>query len=351
MRIINIIFLAVAFPTFINGQSYPTSAQSESQPPQVESNFSTYFAKRSSFIDKDTKEISSSEQEELDQIVTTASLIDQDSYQYNYMEYVNRGRTIEAFSYLQKAEAAYPNNAELFDDFVYHYELTGNSSQKTVYCKKLYESNTIPDAVMEYNYNVLMSLDKNAVLLTNGSDDTFPIFIWQAIKGVRKDVTVINVDMLNEAAYIENKAAEGKLKIKQQSSAIATMSYIIENNASKKIYVGHTISQQLLKKYQNNLYLSGLTYQYSASPVENVEVAVDRYEDDFKLDELQHAQENTKVNQLNFNYILPLITFIEYYKSNGEEEKYTATRDLAIKVARRVGKEAFILDYLTDKGL
>lgn len=353
MKFICIIFVILFIPSLISGQTVVTSPSSaeDAQPHPLESNFSIYFAKRSQFIDQNTKEISKGEQTELNQIVNSASQLDQDSYQYNYMEYINRGRTIAAFEYLKKAEAAYPNNAELFDDFVYHYELTGNNNQKVVYLKKLYESNTIPAGIMEYNYNVLMSLDKNAVLLTNGSDDTFPIFIWQSLKGVRKDVTIINLDMLNEKAYLDHKATEGNLKIKQQSGAIATMSYIIENNPNKKIYVGHTISQQLLKKYKENLYLSGLTYQYATSPVENVTTAVKRYEDDFRIEELSHNQENSKVNKINFNYILPLITFLEYYKSSGQEDKYEETRDLAIKIARRANKEAFILEYLSNKGL
>lgn len=353
MKFINIITLTLFLPTLTLGQNtVPSTSSSEaSQPHPVESNFVNYFSTREAYVDRQTKEISASEQANLDQIVLEGAMLDQDSYQYNYMEYINRGRSIEAFEYLEKAEAAYPNNAELFDDFVYHYELTGNTNQKTVYLKKLDESNTIPTGVMEYNYNVLMSLDKNAVLLTNGSDDTYPIFIWQTLKGVRKDVTVINLDMLSEKSYIQRKASEGGLKIKQQSNNIGTMDYIIENNSSKKIYVGHTISQKILKQYKEDLYLSGLTYLYSTKPVENVETATERYEDDFKLEELEHPQGNSKVNQLNANYLLPLITFLEYYKANGEEEKYEQTRELTIKVARKAGREAYILEYLSNKGL
>lgn len=279
------------------GQNTSPSVSGEvAQPQPIESNFSNYFAKRSAYIDKDTKQISTSEQEKLDDIVAQGAQINQDSYQYNYMEYVNRGRSIDAFNFLQKAEAAYPDNAELYDDFVYHYELTGNENQKKVYCKKLDESNTIPAAIMEYNYNVLMSLDNKAILLTNGSDDTFPLFIWQSIKGVRNDVTVINLDMLTESAYVNQKAKEGNLKIKLQSSPLETMAYILDHNNNKNIYVGHTISQQLLKDYKDELYLSGLTYQHSKQPIENVEEAVDRFENDFILDELEHSQGNTKVD-------------------------------------------------------
>lgn len=353
MKIINIIALTLFLPyvLFAQNTAPATSSNESSQPHLVESNFVEYFSKRSKYIDKNTKEISTSEQSDLDNIVTTAALLDQDSYQYNYMEYVNRGRSIAAFTYLEKAEAAYPNNVELYDDFVYHYELSSNTNQKAVYCKKLHESNIIPAGIMEYNYNVLMSMDKNAVLLTNGSDDTFPIFIWQVIKGVRKDIKVINLDMLSEVSYVENKAKEAGIKIKKQASPVKTIEYILDNNSGANIYVGHTLSQKILKKYQEQLYLSGLTYQYSSGSIDNIEEAVKRYEKDFDLEQLKKNQEISRVNKLNLNYILPLITFMEYYKASGDDEKYQATRELTIKVARKGGKEAYILDYLSSKGL
>lgn len=354
-RIFNIItMLHLSFLCFgqaVTGAASESKMQEQALP--LENSYIDYFSKRAQYVDKNSKSISAEEQKELDQIVNQAGSIDMNSYQYNYLEFINRGRTAAAFEYLEKAEAAYPNNAELFDDFLYHYELVGNDSKKAVYCKKLYESNTISAGVMEYNYNVLMSVDKDAILITNGSDDTYPLFIWQTLKKVRNDVKVINFDMLNDPEYNSRIASEYGIKMdaKSSDSPIEKITYILKNNPSKKIFVGHTLSQVILKKFQSNLYLSGLTYQYSTTPLENVAEAVKRFENDFDLEQLKKTQENGKVNALNFNYTLPLITFMEYYYSSGDQKKYQETRELTLKVARKVGKESFILDYLTAHDL
>ncbi|MCB9196021.1 MAG: hypothetical protein H6600_08510 [Flavobacteriales bacterium] len=328
-----------------------TGSTAENQPQPLENSYLSFINKRQYYLDKDTKTFSSDEQKELDILVSNAAAIDKNSFQYNYMEYINRGRTADAFEFLQKADEAYPNNAELFDDFLYHYEMTGNTGKIFYYSKKLYESNTIPEAVMEYNYNVLMSVDKGAILFTNGSDDTYPILIWQSLKKVRTDVKIINFDMLNDAAYIERLKNEYQLKVKQQSTPLKTIEYIIENNGNKNLYVGHTLSRSILKKFQNDLYLSGLTYKYSTTPIDNIKNAVQRYESDFKTDQLRKNQENSKVNALNFNYTLPLITILEYYKNSGSQKEYTETRELILKIAKKADREAYIIEYLTSKNL
>ena len=349
-----LIILTIAFNIVINGQAtLESKSVSNNDSPadlnvdQLDSFVNVYFQKRAGFINKLSKEISETEQEELDKIVQDIKNVSPKSSDYYYIEYVNQGKTIAAFDFLKKADAAYPNNVEYYDDFMYHYELTNEQNLRSNYSKKLASSNTIHESLMEYNYNVLMSLKPNAILITNGSDDTFPLFILQDVQKVRTDVTVINIDMLSESKYIETKAHALNLDIKKQKSTVKTAEYLIENNSSKNIYLGHTVNQELLTKYQINLYLSGLTYQYSKNPVNNVANAVYNFENSFKLEQLQRLTTNKKINQINFNYILPLFTFLEYYKGNSETEKYKKTRELILLIAQRADKEKFILEYLS----
>lgn len=269
-----------------------------------------------------------------------------DTFTFNYVAYSIQGIDPTKGNFLLKAYEMNPKFDGINATMVTYSVSTLDQTLRKKVNLNWFPLNELSPGLIDYAYNVLMSLEPNSILLTQHDNDSYPVWMLQDVKGIRSDVLVINFDFLLLESY--RKEIFNRLKIKQIDLQL-TNSYelnwqnvlhhfLTEYKNDRPLYFGMTVSQNLYKGFVNRMSVSGLAYKFSSHPTDLISLNKNLIENVFFLDylraQLMPEPNQKNVNRQNLNYLKSFKIVYNFYLSTGDDNNASKIKKLALLIAK-----------------
>ncbi|MFN8881256.1 MAG: SUMF1/EgtB/PvdO family nonheme iron enzyme [Cyclobacteriaceae bacterium] len=292
----------------------------------------------------------------LQQIVSEMGKAVPNSYEYWVAKGWSAGFTAEAREALQTAYRLKPEQSEAYGLLQLISEFDLNKSDRGLFSKGLYEKSQVSASLLNYSYNVLMSLEPSAVLITEGESTTIPLFVLQDVLNIRQDVTILDLDLLTHQWYATRKFQETGIVQAVRASSFSEdvrawiCSQLPDSNPNRKFYYALTLAKDNITSIKEYLYVVGLASLHSLTNVDNVSQIKRNLEKEFLMDYLlvdfSGESEHDAGRVFSANYLVPMILAYEAYVKEGKTQEADKLRGLMEKIARETGKSSIMANFL-----
>jgi formylglycine-generating enzyme required for sulfatase activity len=292
----------------------------------------------------------------LQEITETINKVAPATYEAYLIKGWEHGYTEEGFGYVRKAFALDQNQVAAFPSMLLGYEFELDNNRRRSFSMQMQKTGMVAESLLTYCYNVLMSLDENAILFCEGENTTVPLFLLQDVFGIRQDVRILNLDMMLSSSYRERKLSSLGLTFSGLNSESELenkkliCSSLPEQNPSEKFYYSLTVTRQNTTEIKDQLYVVGLASQISKTRLDNIATIKANLENRFLLDKLtvdfdgEPAESAGKV--LSANYLVPMLLLAEHYQQTGAEASFQKWEGLIMKLAELHDKTVVVNNFL-----
>ncbi len=304
----------------MNSNSYELQQNNEALSKQLKINtqqgdqwLNLYLSKRFTAYGEKGRNLNTNEEAELATIINQMKAALGESYEYQYASYLQLNKKDEGLAYLERAYSLNPTNPEIWDDKLFKAVIEENEADQRGFANALVEVGYYSGALMEYNSNVLNSVAQNAVLITYGQLDTYPLMVMQKGYNYRPDVKIICIEWLNSEKYKSQLSKKLGVSVQHWSSQTPVKTIIAD--LKQPVYVGLTVPPTQLKEIKSQLYCTGLAFLYSMSNINNLESLHYNWINLFAKNFVTNSE------PINANYTMALVQLSAYYGQTGNNQR------------------------------
>jgi hypothetical protein len=333
--------------------------ETKSNPKNTEAWQNAYIALRMVKIQSSFKT-----QDDLNTFISRMQKAIPSTYEYHYLTYYNRevesDKYDKLFHHIEKAYKLNPSRTEVYPDLVSYHLIKGNKMDYNKYSKIWFNSNTMSTNLLRFGYNILASCADKSVLITNGDNDTYPLFLVQEALNFKPNVEVLNIYLLQKEGYrnrvfkkLSIKSFDKKEKdFKDNYAFMKAIAKHLESELEIPLYYSSTVNPGLYKTSKEKVYITGLALKYSENKFDNIATLKKNVEQNFKLDYLTTNFFNDISKQVVINsnhaYLTGFLTLYKHYAISGDIQKQQWLGNILKNIAETNPNKEYILNFLKE---
>ena len=277
------------------------------------------------------------------------------TFMFNYLSYLNRGIGTIHGDRIMKAYKMNPDFEGIQASVVSYAVSTVDNKLRAEANKDWYNRNYWSPEYFQYAYNVLSSVEENAILFTQNDVDSYPVWMLQDVLGIRKDVLVLNVDYMLIDSHREHYMKVLNVKPMEIPDSIKKldvyeqnwrniMKHILRNyKFERPLYLGLTIYPHMYEGFEDRLEISGLTQKFCKSKENLALLNEELLNDTFMMDEVRNPilfdKNQQSINFNNMAYVNMLKVLYDHYTSTKQLDKANEMKILSLNIVNRTGSK------------
>jgi len=260
------------------------------------------------------------------------------SFEANFIDYLHHGYTEYGITALKKAYEIDPTRNETWDDLLGYYEVVGDRENAKKIAVKIKDNSKYEKSIYDYSNNLIASTNGPSIIFTQGELDTYPLLVLKYTEGL-KNILPVNLNLLENDSYRQqflNEIGSNDIQFKPNNLK-AFMEKLEQKHPNYKLYLGLTVNRKFLDSIKNNLYLSGLVFQFSSSAIANIQICADifKYNQFSKNYIFNKKLDSPESNDLHRNY-LPFLSLLENRKELLSDKEFDKLKMIKQNILNRL---------------
>ena len=230
-----------------------------------------------------------------------------------------------------------------------------------------------PANLKDFAYNILITAEPDAIIFTNGDNDTYPLLYLQEYENIRRDVNVVNINMLNvpriamlmrdslkvPISYSDSELVKMKPKKDPKGfwvySADNLIANIVENARKLKrpVYFSVTVDRTRIPYYVNFFITEGLIMRMGDVKTQdsiNIDKVTENINKKFRLSHMANKEIwfanlsplTRDFLNLSFNYAALGVQTAAYYEQHGDKRSALHYYQWVYKILEKFGKKEYL---------